>query len=871
MDCLSQKFIVILFLVLVLISGLILAFLPYFRKNKKEKFSENSFIIPTLSLTAVRSSEMGPPLSLPAVKYKLSDIQIGHIHKSKYTNITIPKYFDSREAWPGCISRPFTQGSCGSCWAFASVSVLEDRFCIASCKPVKTDKSVIDQISKLDANMITVPVLYGNEKVDHDKINNLTEVVNTKHINKTLKDTEGVPLIFPANYIFHGPEERKLVINTLKKSLDNAEDRVKAYNRVSDILEYNLRTDLHKHQKSTESRKDIEDLIKQLSTKGMFIDCSRFGGRCNYDKYEDHWLKWILQGKSVFKKDSTDLSGKYEGFFCGCCPMILNQAKLESMLYNLENINLKNLVPSVKVKGDISKYKILRKWLTNRRPNREPSTDEIKEIIAAINKLPDKDKLYCIKDDFCAETKIELMKRLKSVRTYKDIFLNMDLNQDLIVSWAEFEKYMKIQWQKEWKEKPDAKDDKFIKSLYNYYASPDSKHSITWDDWIIRSSQGPINLSVMKLVVCASSRTSSSGGCLGNSLEMAWRYLRDWGTTSRSCIEYTLTNWSRNLDKHQKNDFEKILPTCDKLFGPKMDMCKLGHGDYSNQILNFRAKNAYSIIGLKENGGGLDQIQLEIMQNGPVSTAFHVYEDFNKIFGKKAKGGQYYNEKYDPTKPVTLKNGKVSWLIYDRPKNKGGTLVGGHSIKIIGWGVYKYKDSGENIEYWICMNSWGYNWGTGGDYNGEGGMPFIKKKGGCFWMRRGVNLCELENNVVAGQASFKGVTFPGEPKQENPIATNRMFSDEIIKGNIHEITKKQQQVDNKINPLSVYDLSTNGKPNWSLEIPGFNSYNKLSFFWPQPKTKINENTLVNVGKDFGKDSKITFKKFGKLFDNPYLL
>jgi cathepsin B len=44
----------------------------------------------------------------------------------------IPASFDSRTEWPDCksISQIRNQGQCGSCWAFAAIEALADRFCI---------------------------------------------------------------------------------------------------------------------------------------------------------------------------------------------------------------------------------------------------------------------------------------------------------------------------------------------------------------------------------------------------------------------------------------------------------------------------------------------------------------------------------------------------------------------------------------------------------------------------------------------------------------------------------------------------------------------------------------------------------------------
>jgi cathepsin B len=81
-------------------------------------------------------------------------------------------------------------------------------------------------------------------------------------------------------------------------------------------------------------------------------------------------------------------------------------------------------------------------------------------------------------------------------------------------------------------------------------------------------------------------------------------------------------------------------------------------------------------------------IQTNILAYGPVEAAFSVYEDFTHY-----KGGIY--------------------------KHTSGSLLGGHAVKIVGWG----KENGEN--YWIVANSWNTTWGEKGFFRiafGEAGI-----------------------------------------------------------------------------------------------------------------------------------------------------
>ncbi|XP_018561609.1 cathepsin B [Anoplophora glabripennis] len=92
-----------------------------------------------------------------------------------------------------------------------------------------------------------------------------------------------------------------------------------------------------------------------------------------------------------------------------------------------------------------------------------------------------------------------------------------------------------------------------------------------------------------------------------------------------------------------------------------------------------------------------DQIQLEIMTNGPVEATFDVYEDFLSY-----KSGVYQNVE--------------------------GSQLGGHAVKIFGWGLEN------DTPYWIAANSWGEEWGDNG----------------FFKILRGVDHVKIESEVVAG-------------------------------------------------------------------------------------------------------------------------
>lgn len=163
-------------------------------------------------------------------------------------------------------------------------------------------------------------------------------------------------------------------------------------------------------------------------------------------------------------------------------------------------------------------------------------------------------------------------------------------------------------------------------------------------------------------------------GCNGGRLDTEWRFLTETGTTTDSCNPYRSGGGYSGF-------------YCD------LDMCEDG-----TPIKIYKAQSD-SVVFL----GDVESIKAEIYHNGPVETGFIVYSDF-----------AYYQ----------------AGEIYVRRSND---MMGGHAVKIIGWG----QENG--IDYWISENSWGPYWGDNG---------YFKIKMG---------ECQFDSAIVAGLASVNSV------------------------------------------------------------------------------------------------------------------
>jgi len=139
--------------------------------------------------------------------------------------------------------------------------------------------------------------------------------------------------------------------------------------------------------------------------------------------------------------------------------------------------------------------------------------------------------------------------------------------------------------------------------------------------------------------------------CHGGSLLNVWHYIDANGLVADSCIPYTSGDGSNSTCP---------LPGC------------TGNGQASVHKCPVKSTMLDSDAA----------IQAAVMTVGAVEVGFTVFEDF-----------------------MNYKNG-----VY---KYSQGMLLGGHAVKIVGWGN-TLNATGANEFYWIVQNSWGPTWGEKG-------------------------------------------------------------------------------------------------------------------------------------------------------------
>ncbi|WKY10595.1 hypothetical protein Q1695_002728 [Nippostrongylus brasiliensis] len=214
-------------------------------------------------------------------------------------------------------------------------------------------------------------------------------------------------------------------------------------------------------------------------------------------------------------------------------------------------------------------------------------------------------------------------------------------------------------------------------------------------DRICIASNGKTQVSISADDVLSCCGKKCGNGCEGGYPIEAWRYWVKTGictggsyTSQAGCKPYPIPPCGHHVNQTFYGDCptsEYDTPVC-------TNKCIAGYSTSYADDKHF-GSSAYNVA--KTVAG----IQKEIMTNGPVEAAYTVYEDFYQY-----TGGVYVHT--------------------------AGASVGGHAVKILGWGV------DNKTPYWLVANSWNTDWG----------------ENGYFRIVRGVNECGIEHAIVAGLA-----------------------------------------------------------------------------------------------------------------------
>lgn len=199
---------------------------------------------------------------------------------------------------------------------------------------------------------------------------------------------------------------------------------------------------------------------------------------------------------------------------------------------------------------------------------------------------------------------------------------------------------------------------------------------------------------------CSGFKCAFSMGCNGGQPSGAWKWFASTGVSSggdwadngkgTTCKPYSMQSCAHHVDPPAG------MVACDTL-GDTYKTPECTDSCYESGYATpytadkLKAKSEYSVKGT-------ENMQKELMEHGTLSVSLTVYEDFEAY-----SSGVYQH--------VT------------------GKSLGGHAIKMVGWGV----DNG--TPYWTCVNSWNDSWGENGQ----------------FRILRGSDECGIESGVVAGE------------------------------------------------------------------------------------------------------------------------
>jgi len=221
------------------------------------------------------------------------------------------------------------------------------------------------------------------------------------------------------------------------------------------------------------------------------------------------------------------------------------------------------------------------------------------------------------------------------------------------------------------------------------------------DRYCIKTGDAKTLFSTEDTTACCSGFSCSlSMGCNGGQPSGAWKWFTKTGVSSGGDYEDVGTGATCKPNSMQSCAHHVApppgIPACDSLEEYDTPKCTSTCSDagYSTPYSKDKhfASSSYAIKSVSD-------MQKELMEHGSMAVAMKVYDDFEVY-----SSGIY--------------------------QHVSGDYLGGHAIKLVGWGV----DNG--VKYWTCINSWNTYWGESGS----------------FRILRGVNECGIEDDACAGDA-----------------------------------------------------------------------------------------------------------------------
>eukprot|EP01087_Luapelamoeba_hula_P008540 TRINITY_DN2138_c0_g1_i1.p1 TRINITY_DN2138_c0_g1~~TRINITY_DN2138_c0_g1_i1.p1 ORF type:complete len:329 (+),score=37.66 TRINITY_DN2138_c0_g1_i1:43-1029(+) len=189
------------------------------------------------------------------------------------------------------------------------------------------------------------------------------------------------------------------------------------------------------------------------------------------------------------------------------------------------------------------------------------------------------------------------------------------------------------------------------------------------------ASKGSFNqaLSFAQITECS----DDANGCEGGSAEATYDFVQYNGAVTDSCYPY-------------------YIPTCPPAQQPCLNFVDTPECWSNRSCVDGKPWQSYRLSSYYGYNSNQDA-QQDMFVNGPVEACFDVYADFLNY-----KSGVY--------------------------QHTSGDFLGGHCIKIQGWGV-------ENgTPYWLVNNSWTTSWGDNGQ----------------FKILRGQDECGIEDGITGG-------------------------------------------------------------------------------------------------------------------------